>query len=196
MTYNNAEYTYTPTWSYQSYALDVEASKFIINYIDTFIKNPILMCRAIIDREDAVWDIYAGQDSVLGCVNYTGTMDYAPGYEAWNEYYKPRHYVSLYTEAQAASAYTASSQWISAIEWRCGLFTLIGIISIIFLFFITKNWKYLLLYIPTIGHIMSLLLSTGWSDFRYFWPLNLLNIALFFLVLIITKKESENIRNE
>jgi len=194
--YNNAEYTYTPTWSYQSYALDVEAKYFIINYIDTFIKNPILMSRAIIDREDAVWDIYVGKDSVLGCVNYTETMDHDPDFASWNEYYEPRHYVSLYTEALAASTYTASTQWISAIEWRCGLFTLIGVISLFFLFFITKNLKYLLLYAPSIGHFMSLLLSTGWADFRYFWPLNLLNTAMFFFVLIITRKESEKIKND
>jgi len=188
--YNNAEYNYTPTWSNQSYELNIEAKYFIVNYIDTFIKNPILMSRAIIDRVDAVWNIYAGKDSVLGNVNFTETMDNVPGYELWNEYYTPRHYVSLYTEASAASAYTASSQWISAIEWRCGLFTLLGVVSLIFLLFITNSWKYVLLYVPSFGHIMSLLLSTGWSDFRYFWPLNLLNLALGFYVLVITRKES------
>ncbi len=190
--FNNAEYSYNPTWSNQSYALAVDAKKFIVNYIDTFIKNPILMSRAIVDREDAIWDIYAGADSILGCVNYTGTMD---GQAGWNEYYTPRHYVSLYTEASRASAYTASSQWISAIEWRCGLFTLIAVVSILFVFIITENWKYILLLAPSLGHIMSLLLSTGWSDFRYFWPLNLLNLALVLIVLVITKKESGKIEN-
>lgn len=186
--YNNAEYAYTPTWSNQSHALAVDAKEFIINYVDTFIKNPILMTRAIIDREDAVWDIYRGADSVLGCVNSTATMD---GQHGWNDYYTPRRYVSLYTAASAASAFTASSQWISAIEWRCGLFTLIAVVSILFMFVITKKRKYILLLAPSVGHIMSLLLSTGWSDFRYFWPLNLLNLALVFIVLVITKKKSE-----
>lgn len=188
--YNNAEYAYTPTWSNQSYALAVDAKEFIINYVDTFIKNPILMTRAIIDREDAVWDIYKGADSALGCVNLTVTMD---GQRGWNDYYTPRHYVSLYTAASAASAFTASSQWISAIEWRCGLFTLIAVVSILFMFVITKKRKYILLLAPSVGHIMSLLLSTGWSDFRYFWPLNLLNLALVFIVLVITKKKSESV---
>lgn len=189
--YDNAEYSYNPTWSNQSYALDVEAKEFIIDYIDTFIKNPVMMLRAIIDREDAVWDIYQGQDAILGCVNYTSTMDYNSDYAEWNDYYSPRNYVSLYTVASAASAYTASSQWISAIEWRCGLFTLLGVISMLFLFFNKKQWKYILLVAPSFGHVMSLLLSTGWSDFRYFWPLNLLNLALIFIVLVITKKKSE-----
>ena len=193
--FNNAEYSYNPTWSNQTYELNVDVKEFVINYIDTFVKNPILMSRAIIAREDAVWNIYAGKDAILGCVNYTGTMDYNPDFPEWNEYYSPRRYVSLYTTASAASAYTASSQWISAIEWRSGLFTLIGIISSIFMFIITKRWKYILLLTPSVGHIMSLLLSTGWSDFRYFWPLNLLNLAMVFIVLVITKKEDEKIEN-
>lgn len=189
--YNNAEYSYNPTWANQSYELAVDVKEFIINYIDTFIKNPILMSRAIIDREDAVWDIYAGEGTVLGCVNYTNAMDSL----WWSEFYSLRHYVSLYEEASAASTYTASSQWISAIEWRCGLFTLIGVISIIFMFFVTKKWRYILLLAPSVGHIMSLYLSTGWSDFRYFWPLNLLNLTMVFIVLVITKKEREKTEN-
>lgn len=185
--YNNAEYSYTPTWSRQSYALDVETSEFIMNYIDTFLKNPVIMTRAIIAREDAVWDIYAGQDAVLGCVNSTGTQD---GVGEWNNFYQKRKYVSLATEMSAATAYTANTQWIAAIEWRCGLFALLGLVSIIFLLLRCGFGKYILIVSPTLGHILSLLLSTGWSDFRYFWPLNLLNMATVLLVVVILKQEN------
>jgi hypothetical protein len=185
---NDAEFFYTPTWSYQSYALNVSAKEFILNYLDTFIKNPVVMTRAIVDREDGAWDIYAGQDAALGCVNYYGTED---GNGTWNSNYPARNYTSIYQMTSAASDYTASSQWISAIEWRCGLFTLLGTIATLFMFIKKKNWKYLLLLSPSVGHFMSLLLSTGWSDFRYFWPLNLLNLALVFIVIIIAKNDGE-----
>lgn len=186
--YNNAEYVYTPTWSNQSYALNIDSPVFIRNYIDTFLKNPIVMTRAIIDREDAIWDIFRGRDSVLGCVNFTGTND---SLEGWNDYYQKRNYVSLYTRANAASTYTANSQWISAIEWRCGLFTLLGIILFAFLIVSKRVNKNIVIISPIIGHILSLLLSTGWSDYRYFWPLNLMNLALILFVILEKKIEDK-----
>lgn len=179
--FNNAEYEYNPTWARQSYSLDVEPVEFIVNYVDTFFKNPVLMLRAVIDREDAVWDIYAGQDTVLGCVNYHSVNDE----EDWRKYYPDRTYVSLYERMSAFTAYTAESQWIAAIEWRSGLFTLLGLLAVVFVM-IKKNVRACLLVVsPVLGHIVSLLLSTGWSDFRYFWPLNLMNMCLLFCVIII-----------
>ena len=186
--YNNAEYPYTPTWSYASYDVDVSPLQFIANYIDTFMKNPILMLRAVIDREDALWDIFVGRDSILGCVNYYETQD---NRFQWNDYYPPRHYVSLYTTMSSATNYTASSQWISAIEWRCGLFTLLGMISVVFVIFRKGMKKYMLILSPLFGHIMSLLLSTGWSDFRYYWSINLMNTALILVVMVVMNQNAK-----
>lgn len=189
--YNNAEYNYNPTWSNQSYDVMVEPKEFVINYIDTFIKNPLIMTRAVIDRVDAMWDIYRGQDTKLGCVNYTGTQD---GQGEWNDYYPERIYRSLYTEMSAATAYTASTQWIAAIEWRSGLFSLLGLICIVWLIIRYGKGKYIVMISPIVAHIMSLILSTGWSDFRYFWPLNLMNFSLILLTIVIVhKKEYEKI---
>lgn len=183
--YNNAEYSYTPTYSYASYDVDVTLAEFMLNYIDTFIKNPITMIRAVIDREDALWDIFLGQDSVLKGVNYYWTMD---GRETWNRHYPARKYISLYTEMSAVTKYTADSQWISAIEWRSGLFTLLGLASILYLILKKGFKRYVVIISPLIGHVMSLVLSTGWSDFRYFWPMNLMNMAIILIVLVIVRQ--------
>lgn len=181
--YNNAEVTYTPTWAYQSYDLDVEPKEFIWNYIDTFLKNPITVIRAIIAREDALWNIFAGKDARLNEVNDNITMD---GFGVWNEYYPARKYNSLYAKMLAATTYTAESQWVSAVEWRAGLFTLLGLIAMAFVVFKGGARKYMVIISPIMGHSLSLLLSTGWSDFRYFWPLNLMNMAVMLLALITT----------
>ena len=179
--YNNAEYEYNPTWARQSYGLDVEPLEFIVNYIDTFLKNPVLLVKAVADREDAVWDIYQGQDAVLGCVDYHAANDEPD----WRKYYPDRAYISLYERMSAFTAYTAGSQWISAIEWRSGLFTLLGLLAVVF-FILKKGVKECLLIIaPVLGHILSLLLSTGWSDFRYFWPLNLMNMGVILGAIVI-----------
>ena len=185
--YNNAEYEYTPTWSNQSYDLDVGPMEFVVNYLDTFIKNPVLMIRAVIDREDALWDIFAGQDSWLNNVDRHNTQD---GEGDWNDYYPKRVYRSLYVPMSAATAYTASSQWISAIEWRSGLFTLLGMVAVSFVVMKKGLKKYILIIAPIIGQILSLLLSTGWAEFRYIWPLNLMNICVILFMIVITANDT------
>lgn len=185
----NAEYEYKSTWSNQEYDLAVEPTEFIYNYLNTFIHNPILMSRAVINRMDAVWDIFKGQDAVLKCVNNSETLD---GFKDWNDYYPERVFRSIYPQMAAATAYAASNQWISAIEWRAGFFTLMGVICCVAVTIIcgVKGKKYILIVAPIVGHVLSLLLTTGWSDFRYFWPLNLMNMCvILFSIVIIGKKE-------
>lgn len=191
--------SYTPTWSYASYYVDVTPPEFISCYIDTFLKNPILMIRAVIDREDALWDIFQGKDAVLGCVNYIGTEDADVRYQ-WNDYYPARHYISLFTDMEAATSYTANTQWIAAIEWRSGLLMLLGLTTWLFIILKKGGNKYMVLLAPMAGHILSLLLSTGWSDFRYFWPMNLLNMAWIMIALAMieqcSKTEKDNEKDE
>ena len=190
--YNSAEYHYIPTYAEQSYALDVKLTEFVVNYIDTFLHNPVLMIRAVIAREDAVWDIFAGQDARLDGVIFHGTQD---GIDEWNNYYPARQYNSLYPSMSSMTGYTASSQWISAMEWRSGLFTLLGILAFVYMIYKRGLRKYILVAAPLIGHLLSLLLSTGWSDFRYFWPLNLMNLAVILIALVVGNeagKESED----
>lgn len=188
--YNNSEYKYNPTFSFQAYGLEVEIKEFIINYIDTFVKNPITMARAIIAREDLLWNIFQGEDANIGAVNYTNTMDGRD--PLWNEYYPARKYVSLYPQAQAFVQFTVESQWISVLIWRGGLFTLLGLTVVVLLIVKKGIDKYLLIVTPSIGHILGLLLSTGWSDIRYYWPLNLLNMTIILLGLLVINQEKEN----
>lgn len=186
--YDTAEYEYIPTWSYQSYDLDVDTVDFIKCYLDTFFKNPMLMIKAVVAREDAIWNIFLGDSATLRCVNYTATLD---GVESWNAFYPVRQYNS-FTESMAEfTAYTASNQWISAIQWRCGVFTLLGVVAFVVMAWMRNVKKYVLLMMPILGHILGLMLSTGWSDFRYFWPLNLMNLFVLLFMIVILNKEKE-----
>lgn len=184
---NNDEYAYNPTYSKAAYDISVTPVEFVVNYIDTFLKNPVMMIRALIDRQDALWDIYAGQDTILGCVNDTRAMD---DNADWRSFYPARRYVAIYPVMSAATAYTASSQWICAIEWRSGLFTLLGLAAFV-LVFLQGGKKRLLIFVPILGQILSLVLSTGWADFRYYWPLNLMNLAVI-LILVTVRKRTVN----
>lgn len=183
--FNNAEYEYNSTWSNQSYSVDVSIPEFISNYIDTFIKNPSKMLRAIVCREDVLWNIYEGQGAKLENVNYIGTQD---GEGIWNDIYPARKYVSSYLSTVSATTYIAEHQWISIIFWRCGLFLSLGMMMIVFIMMLNRQKRWLLLLTPLLGHIMSLVLTTGWSDFRYFWPVNLLIFAFVLCGPIFSRK--------
>lgn len=186
--YNIAEHSYMPTYAGFTYNLDVAPGEFIAAYLDTFVRNPVLLIRAVVAREDAIWNIFAGQDTRLGCVN---CQDVEDGDANWNEYYPRRVYTGVYDQMQAMTNYTAISQWISAVEWRSGLFTLLGITACVYVLLKRGMRDYALIVFPIAGQILSLMFSTGWSDFRYFWPLNLANSAVCLLVFLAAAEKKE-----
>lgn len=114
------------------------------------------------------------------------------GRENWNDYYPERVHNSLYEIVATVTDYTANTQWISSIEWRSGLLTLLGFSAFVFAFLSYNFKKYVLILSPIIGQSLSLLLSTGWSDFRYFWPLNLMNFVCILLIATIPKSPRVN----
>ncbi|MCI8417915.1 MAG: hypothetical protein HFI33_10570 [Lachnospiraceae bacterium] len=184
--YNIAEYDYVPTWSRSSYRLNVQPMEFIKNYLNTFIKNPIIMTRAIIAREDLLWNVYPGQDAIISCVNCTKTMD---DFGEWNNYYPRRVYNNLYPIMARLTAYSANNQLFASIIWRCGFLSLLTLGAILIMIWTKGIKRYLLITIPIIGHILSLLLSTGWTDFRYFWPINIVNVFLLLFINVVLNEK-------
>lgn len=184
--YNNAEYLYIPGNSAQSGKLDVPPQNFVMRYIDTFIKNPVLMTRIFLTRMDEAWDIYPGEDTMVTLAGYTGTVD---GHADWNDFYPKRKINSFTSRIYEMTSYTVTNQWINAIVWRGGLLFLLGMIALVTIA-LKSRWKICIaIYSPILGQLISLALSTGWPDFRYFWPLNLMNTCFVIIVLIILHKD-------
>lgn len=105
---------------------------------------------------------------------------------------KKQNLNNFYNAMGRFTAYTADTQWIAALQWRCGVFTLLGLAAILTMVWSAGYKKYLLISAPIVGHIISLLLSTGWSEFRYFWPLNLMNLfLLLFMILVLNGNSGE-----
>ena len=184
--YNTAEYDYNPTWAHQSYDLDVEPAEFVSAYLDTFLKNPILMSRAVLAREDCLWDLFEGRDAVVGNTNYTDTED---GDRRWNEFYERRVFRSIAPGMSALTAGTVEIQWLNTLMWRCGFLTMLGMMTVVFWVCRHGIRRCLLIVTPLLGQVLSLLLSTGWTDFRYFWPMNVLNLAMIPLLFAAGRED-------
>jgi len=191
--YNNAEYLYKPSYATQSYELDVPISDFLGSYIRTFFRNPVFMTRALIDREDFLWNIYEGEDVQYDCIDYEETVENREEWvDSWLQYYPARKYVSIKPAVTVFTANTVFIQCLYAIIWRCGIYTLLGMVMLVTTVMKKGFHKYMLLVVPIVGQILSLLLSTGWSDFRYFWPLNLMNLLLIFVLMIVMKENDKD----
>ncbi len=202
----NSEFGYNPYRSRSRYDLDIEMSDFIINYIDTFVHNPIIMTRAILCRHDAVWNIFPGMDSVMECVAFYGHIDGWDGFVVchdpnskiavtWNDFY-PKHEENEFSVLMARIAdNSAKDQLLNLLEWRCGLHTLILVMGGYTLLLNVRKKKVFLAVVPFVGHVIGLLLSTGWSDFRYYWPLNLMSVFLILLIPTVFDRE-EGLKNE
>lgn len=191
---NIPDYSYNPYYA-SSYPVDISVMEFIKNYIDTLIRNPIVMLRAVICRQDTMLDILDGQDSYLGCVNYTETVDNesVEWREFWETYYSSRKENALTIKMKNLSTYTAQNQLLRAIEWRSGLSVLLLLVSLFYLGIICRKKQFFFLYVPIAGHILSLFLSSGWNDYRYYWPINLTALFICFFTLVIKEEEMQSV---
>lgn len=184
--YNNGQFIYNPYFATSSYDLDVEMTTFIKNYMDTFIKNPVIMIREIILRQDCSWDLFGGKNATLGCVNLTDTMDH---YGIWNDYY-PFRVTNEFTHRMLKfQNYVAENQLLNTMTWKSGIYTLFVVFAFLSTLIKKNDKRVWLVFIPFIGQIVSLMLSTGWSEFRYYWPLNLM--AVFIVLLIPTLHQDD-----
>lgn len=179
---------YWPTWaSAESLDMNISYGEFIGAYFNTFIRNPSLMTRAMIARGDAAWSIFSGKDTILNLVGYSDTAD---GYEDWNDYYPNRKPLEISSFLEAEMQPSEESQILDIIEWRGGLSVLVALGAMASLVLRGVPRRYLLLITPLAAQILSLAMSTGWSDFRYFWPLTLLSACFAISSLLLAPSRS------
>lgn len=180
------QYPYNPYYAYAGYSLNVSIPKFLKNYVNTAVHNPGLFMKVLLLRTDCVWDIFGGINSITGTVNYITTMD---SDIIWSSYYPQRKNNKFTQITESFLLYFVENQLLNIITWKSGLATWLVLLSF-YLVLKKKEIIYLLIFTPFIGQIISLVLTTGWADFRYYWPLNIM--AFFLLNLVRTIRDASN----
>jgi hypothetical protein len=160
---------------------ELTLGEFVFMYADSFIHNPFKMIKSMLFRCRAYWVI--DPKGYINCVNYTAI--YAPSTDRytteapeigvyWQENILTR-IMNLYMEIMNSS--------IPAIFiWRFGFWTALMLISMMTLI-LQKKFIWLLSYLPVFTYIVSLLLSMGWTDYRYGLPV--LFVGMFLPVVFI-----------
>ena len=54
-----------------------------------------------------------------------------------------------------------------------------------------KRLRFLIPYIPILGNLFSLLVSSGWTDYRYYWPSMTIGLLLLFYFFYNTRRARE-----
>lgn len=186
---NMAGYSYDPYYASSSYNLNISKVEFIRAYIDTFLRNPVLMTREIINRQDCVWNLLLGKNGRLDAVNHIGTMD---GDTKWNILVPKRQY-NIFTELLTVyTSRSVHSSLLNMIEWRSGIWTLFSVFAFVVCVFLKNKHNLWILFLVQLSYVISLMLTTGWSDYRYYWPLTLIGGFGVLLTLTIDKNYSNS----
>lgn len=165
---------YTPYWAYYDEYVyhigEIEMGDFLKGYIDTFLKNPGIMLRAIMCRMDMLWDIRLGKE----------------GYESWqwktlmiNEEWSclvPERNVNVLTNLIDRYGKTSLNEPIKSFVWRQGGWFIICVAC--FMSMWKRDRRSIVIYMPLAAFVFSYLVSLGWSHYRYYWSIELLAVVL------------------
>jgi len=162
---------------YQNYNLsDLSLGEFVSMYTDSFIHNPFKMIKSMFYRCRTYWVI--DPKGIISYVNYISIFNpFKNNYTSLDI-----HEIGIYRQENILTRIMKSymkfmNTPVSAMfVWRFGFWTALMIISIMTLI-LQKKFIWLLAYIPVFTYIITLLLSLGWTDYRYGLPVFF--VALF-----------------
>lgn len=178
LTFNEKDsYAYYPyNMGNLSFEMDMPMSGFIRNYLSTFIQNPRLVLNSALCRMDVLYNIFPGKDSYGKLVNYVESCDYS---DEWKAIYPARTENVLTKLLNEKGEFEIKISLIEMLAWRIGfyLWIVLGIVWIV-MGRDKKEKRKLLSLAPWLGQIISLLLSTGWADYRYYWPVYVMSVYL------------------
>lgn len=164
--------------------------EFIKIYIKNMLDNPRDSIMAILIRNTDIWSIVKPKDEIPGCVNQIGETN------TYMENVYPFRKTNILTiELEKICNWITNNSVLFVLYWRSGIYNLLIIIlALILLLHINRHKiQYALPFIPITMNIFTLCVSSGWSDFRYFWPsmtISLMLLCYFILVkdILISKK--------
>lgn len=164
-------------------------------YIDTFFRNPLLLTQQVILRSEPVWNMVDASGMRLpGFSGWAGAVDEP----VWYKWY-PERVENSFTAGMLQRVNRSVELLPAMFVWRIGVFTFIALTCFGALLIKRHEVKPFLMFVPWVGQLLSLLLSTAWNDQRYFWPLQLMSIVIAIVTLAVNSSkptlEKEEERN-
>lgn len=156
--------------------------EFMKIYGKNIIDNPRMMAAAVVLRSSAAWSIVRPWDEHATCANYLGEINY----EEEGKYTYP-----LRRENELTRVLTSICTWINLnsilnpIYWRVGIYNLFILftMTITFCCRVKRKLFYMLPFIPISTNVAGIIIASGWSDYRIYWPSMAVGLFLMFFFL-------------
>ena len=74
--------------------------------------------------------------------------------------------------------------------WRTGIYTLFLLATLLYAF-LKKRPLSILLFLPVIFNVFALYAASGWTDYRYFWPIAVMAVFIVPFMCIYVNTEQE-----
>lgn len=165
---------------------EMDVPSFLGLYLREGVRHPVLYARSILCRTDLAWGLVRG-DGFSVRMRETQTME-DNGWWA-GTFEQRKSYVPAWTGALTTFV-DASEQGVADILfWRPSLFVLAGVFFAGALL-LRRQGRAVWLCAPVAAQMLSLLLTTPWNLYRYFWPLGVCALLFCAAAFASLKKQA------
>jgi hypothetical protein len=176
----------TGVWAGDVFNYNVLSGRRVVTaYIDTFLRNPMKLTGSMLHRVREYWVIDPKSSIFLENFTgiwYTGSVGLTnTDFPAIGVFRQENFLTGIMNEYMRLMSQRIPATFI----WRFGFWTLLMIISAMTLV-LRKRYIWLLTFIPVFVYIFTLLLSKGWTDYRY--GLSVFLIGMFLPAILVLKE--------
>lgn len=169
--YNFEEYSSTSWYVHNNYQNigDYGIIEFLRIYLDSFIKNPVLMTKGILIRSNYAWTVEKPQNGRETCI---ATLTESHSYEDRLVLHIPHREDNFLTTifTNIVNIFNRSI-FIHNIYWRVGIYNIFILSIFVILLMRRKKYAYFAIpFLPIILNTVVLVIACGWPNYRYYWP--------------------------
>ncbi len=186
-------HNYAPFCEYNNYwnLSEVEICDFVAIYIKTFVKNPVLMTKGILVRNNDLWTIVKPEKAILNCVARTTESHIMKDASISIPIRKENALTRLLSKI---NEWLLQFPFVFTLYWRVGLYVTLSIISMLIIAGAQGKKAFLILlpFVPIVTNCLVLMVSCPWVDYRYFWPVFVVSSILLPYGLTHMQETKEN----
>lgn len=159
--------------------------EFLMIYCENFLRNPKETIMAVAARNTVIWSIVKPYDEAAEWVNYLGECNQFALYPQRI----PNRLTQILTDLCKR---ITDSKVLYLFIWRTGIYNLLIVMMIVGSLCSPKGRKlfYMMPYIPVAANVTALFISSGWSDYRYYWPSMTIGLLLLFFFLFAFRTDA------
>lgn len=184
----NAYYTSGMGTSLDHYSVP----EFLNIYFHAWYVHPKIMLKGFLTRNTVIWSIDRAAYEIAGCVEYLGEyhdVSYPEQYPNRVNNYFTGHLTTIFSKL---SGYHI----IYALYWKTAIYNLLMIMGIVLILIKYKGkfWMPVLPFVPIMVNVFALLMTSGWPDYRYYWPSMLIAALLIpYTAIVLARQNSKTL---